>query len=117
MRALGFEPRKERISRMLLQTGVSPRANVIRFAEFTALMAQIMNEKDIQEEMLKAFGLFDVDGTGKITFENLKHAATVLGEDMTDEELREMIREADLDKDGGVNAREFVHVMKQTELW
>ena len=117
MRALGFEPRKEQLSRILLQTGVSPRTNFIRYDEFLSLMSQIMNEKGIQEEMMKAFNLFDVDGSGKITFENLRQVAENLGEKMTDAELREMIREADLDKDGAVNATEFVRIMKKTELW
>lgn len=34
---------------------------------------------------------------GKISFKNLKHVAKELGENMTDEELQEMIDEADCD--------------------
>ena len=37
--------------------------------------------------MLKAFKLFDSEGTGKITFDNLKRIATELGENMTDDEI------------------------------
>ena len=36
---------------------------------------------------------FDDDGTGRITFKNLKRVARELGENMTDEELQEMIGE------------------------
>lgn len=117
MRALGYVPRKEQLSRMLLTSGISPRANQIRYEEFLTLMAQIINEKDIQEEMMKAFTLFDVDNAGKITLENLRTVAEQLGEKMTDLELEEMIREADLDKDGAVNANEFIRIMKKTDLW
>ena len=40
--------------------------------------------------MENAFDLFDLDEDGKISFSDLKKVATDLGEDMTDEELKEM---------------------------
>lgn len=112
MRALGVEARKETLAR--LQVG---KTGPLEFDEFLGLMTQILNEKEIQEEMMKVFNLFDVDGSGKITFANLKAVAERLSENVSDDELREMIREADLDRDGAVNASEFVRIMKKAEVW
>ena len=57
---------------------------------------KILN-RDPKDEILKAFRLFDDDETGKISFKSLKRVVKEFGERMTDEELQEMIDEADRD--------------------
>ncbi len=47
--------------------------------------------------------LFFQDGNGFISAAELRHVMTNLGEKLTDEEVDEMIREADIDGDGQVN--------------
>ena len=42
--------------------------------------------------------MFDRSGQKGISLEDLKHISHELGDDRTEEELREMITEADLDK-------------------
>lgn len=115
IRALGFEPKKEEIKRMIAE--IDGKDGRISFNDFLHLMTVKMAEKDTKEEILKAFRLFDDDDTGKISFKNLKRVARELGETLTDEELREMIDEADLDNDGEVNQDEFLRIMKKTSLY
>ena len=81
------------------------------------LMTGKISERDPREEILKAFRLFDDDSTGKISLKNLKRVARELGETMTDEELQEMIDEADRDGDGEINEEEFIRIMKKTNLF
>ena len=47
----------------------------------------------------------------------MKRVAKELGENMTDEELQEMIDEADRDGDGEVSEEEFFRIMKKTSLF
>ena len=47
--------------------------------------------------------VFDKNGDGFISASELRHVMTTLGEKLTDEEVDEMISEADIDGDGKVN--------------
>ncbi|KAJ3411007.1 hypothetical protein HDV05_002915 [Chytridiales sp. JEL 0842] len=116
MRALGFEPKKEEIKKMVAEMDKSGRG-VIDFNQFLEMMSVKMNEKDSREEILKAFKLFDDDESGRISFKNLKRVAKELGENLTDEELQEMIDEADRDGDGEINEDEFLRIMKKTGMY
>ena len=67
------------------------------------MMARKMKDTDSEEEIKEAFRVFDKDGNGFISAAELRHVMTNLGEKLTDEEVDEMIREADVDGDGQVN--------------
>jgi len=116
MRALGFEPKKEEIQKMISDVD-DDGSGTIEFDEFLKMMTHKILNRDPKDEILKAFRLFDDDETGKISFKNLKRVAKELGERMTDEELQEMIDEADRDGDGEVNEEEFLRIMKKTNLF
>ena len=74
-------------------------------------MARKMRDTDTEEELCAAFRLLDTDGTGTISAVELRHIMTNLGEKLTDEEVDEMLREADIDGDGQINYEEFVKMM------
>lgn len=67
-------------------------------------------KRDPLDEIKRAFQLFDDDHTGKISIKNLRRVAKELGETLTDEELRAMIEEFDLDGDGEINENEFIAI-------
>ncbi|GAB5355350.1 hypothetical protein AAMO2058_000198200 [Amorphochlora amoebiformis] len=116
MRALGFEPKKEEIAKMI-QDIDKDNSGEIDFPEFLEMMTAKMGDRDSKTEILKAFRLFDDDETGFITLDNLRRVAKEIGENMSDKELQEMIDEADRTNDGKVNEDEFLRIMKKTSLY
>ena len=66
---------------------------------------------------MKAFRLFIDDGEDKIYLRHLTRVARELGENMSQDELQEMIDEADRDGDGAINEEEFIRIMKKTNLF
>ena len=73
-------------------------------------MAAKIADRDPDEEIAKAFALFDESGRGRISARDLKRVARELGEALADEEIQEMIDEADRDGDGEVDLEEFRRV-------
>lgn len=86
----------------------------IDFEEFIVLMTKrqqagkFMTE---EEEITRAFKLFDVDGDGKITSNELRVMMQNLGSDLTPDEVELLIKEADYDGNGELDLAEFTTFM------
>ena len=57
------------------------------------------------------------DKTGKISLTNLKQVSRLCGVKLNEQELKEMIQEADKDGDSEVDQEEFVNIMLKTNLF
>ncbi len=112
MRSLGQNPTEAELHDMINEVD-NDGSGTIDFAEFLSLMSKKMKDADSEEELMEAFKVFDKDGNGFISSVELRHVMTNLGEKLTDDEVDEMIREADVDGDGQVNYDEFVKMMLQ----
>ena len=67
--------------------------------EFLSTEAARMRDTDSEEEISAAFAVFDRDGSGTISTSDFRHIMSNLGERLTDDEMEEMMREANVDAD------------------
>ncbi len=110
MRALGFQVKKADVRKMIADID---KEEFINFDDFKDIMTGRMGDRDSKEEIAKVFALFDHEGSGKISFRDLKRVVTELGENIPDDEMREMIEEADKDQDGFVVFEDFYKILKK----
>ena len=81
----------------------------ISYNEF--LSAMISSKKVVTEERLeKAFNIFDKDGSGKLSVDEIKN---IFGG--TEEQWKKVISEIDLNKDGEVDFAEFKIMMENMD--
>ena len=114
---LGFSLTKSEIRKLLTDVDID-KSGHIDFNEFLEfIISRQGDDRDIFSEIGQGFKLFDHDGTGKITLENLKWASRETGVFLTDQDIKGMIYEADKDGDNEIDLDEFIGVMLQTNLF
>lgn len=115
MRALGQQPTEEELE-MMINSVDTDQNGVIDFDEFVAIMRTHLYTEDtvpdLDAELLEAFRIFDRNGDGFITKEELRQALLNLGERLTDEELDRMMADADTDGNGLIDYPEFAAMMR-----
>ena len=99
MTSLGFESKSAAIFQMISDLDADGNGT-IDFEEWLSLMTRRVSDKDSRANINKVFALYDDERTGFISVKNLRRIAQELSENISEEELQELITRADLDQDG-----------------
>ena len=110
MKSLGQAPTDQDLREIISEVDLDGNGN-IDFNEFITIMQKRTRDSDPEEEIISAFRVFDKDGNGTLSTKELRHVMTTIGDKLTDEEVDQMIEEADVDGDGVINYEEFVRMM------
>ena len=74
--------------------------------------SQGLSEEKISEYR-EAFAMFDKDGDGHVTIDELRDVLARMDEHPTDEQLRDMISDVDADNNGTIELEEFIAMMQR----
>ena len=107
LRSLNEDPEEEEIQQLLDEVDVDGNGE-IDFEEFVALMGKIQKEIDLEAEIVNAFKVFDKEENDLISITELRHILSNLNDFMTEDEIDDMLFEADSDYDGFINYKDFL---------
>ncbi|KAJ4418943.1 Calcium-binding component of the spindle pole body (SPB) half-bridge [Neurospora sp. IMI 360204] len=122
LRALGFELPKHQTFDLVIRHGQKP-ANwpldqecppvyrLFNLPTVQALAGTLIRQRDPKEELRRAFRLFDIDGKGMITQDDLRRVSKQVGNNIPDADITAMIEEFDASGKGGVDEDEFLRLM------
>ncbi|CAI4229667.1 unnamed protein product [Auanema sp. JU1783] len=106
---------EERDLKQLIKEFDTDGSGEIEFEEFAAMVANFVvageDNEGLEEELREAFRLYDKEGNGYINVSDLRDILRALDDNVSEDELDEMIAEIDQDGSGTVDFDEFMEMM------
>lgn len=110
MGSLGQPATDEELNEMIREVDADGDG-YINLDEFIELNTKDIDPNEVLENLKDAFSVFDLDGNGSITAEELHNVMASLGEECSLVECKKMIDGVDNDGDGMINFEEFKVMM------
>jgi calmodulin len=104
--ALGMTPSKEELEALVNEADETGKG-AIDFTEFINYMAVLMARFDKDRQLQAAFKAFDQEERGFFTSADLGRVVKSVGEKTTTEEVEQMVKQADTDRDGKITLEDF----------
>ena len=110
LRALGENPTEEELGEIMIQID-GDKFGRMNFKEFIEVYSRKVEDPDTDEDLVEGFKLFDKDNKGLITLDQMKYLLTELVPSLSEEEAEEIVKEADFNKSGDIDIKEFVKII------
>ncbi|TPX47196.1 chitosanase [Synchytrium endobioticum] len=101
MRSVGLNPSEAEVSALINEVDTSGRGHVTE-EQFVAMMQRRAKDFQVEDEreFKAAFNMFDLDQDGRISTLELRTTIMKFGNDISDVDAEELVRENDVDGDG-----------------
>ncbi|CAF0792359.1 unnamed protein product [Didymodactylos carnosus] len=110
MNSLGYSPSEEDIGEVIKKVDLDGNGKV-DFEEFLTMMQRRKSAGELDHELKHVFDVFDKNRDGFIDKDELYDMLKRLGENITEEDVIDMIDEADTDEDNKVSYEEFKAIL------
>ncbi|KAJ8249247.1 hypothetical protein GJAV_G00232750 [Gymnothorax javanicus] len=110
MRCLGTSPTFSEVDRHL-QVHKIDKNGELDFSTFLTMMHRQIQQEDPKAEILEAMRMTDKQKKGYILASELRAKLTGLGEKLTDKEVDELFREANVGSDGRMHYEDFTRMV------
>nr|XP_005997133.1 PREDICTED: calmodulin-like protein 4 [Latimeria chalumnae] len=110
MRCLGTSPTPGEVDRHLFVNKIDKNGE-LDFSTFLTIMHRQIQQEDPKNEILEAMLMTDKQKKGYITASELRAKLTQLGEKLTNEEVDELLKEANIGPNGIVRYEQFIRMV------
>lgn len=114
-RALGLTPTDVEINDIIAESDLD-NSGTIEFSEFVKIFEKYQIKPLTEDQLIRAFKLFDNDKNGLLSTEELIKIMEIAGERLSNEDADMIMKEFDLDRNGTINYNEFARMIVSDEL-
>jgi len=115
MKSLGQRMSDDELRDMISEVDVDG-SGTVDFAEFLGLMARQMKDHESDKALHSAFAIFDTDGTGRIKTAHVRYVLMNLCEQMSREEIDQLLEEVTSSYDGYIDFNQFMRIFEQVQV-
>ena len=110
LKSLGITKTQDQLNALFDEADIDS-SKFIEFKEFAELIVRDKLKLNTQAEIKLMFKAFDKNGDGSISPEELKFALKNLGQELTAEDIKELMIQVDKNRDGKIDINEFTNLI------
>lgn len=111
IRILGGAPSQDEMHEIIIGLNNKTRGGMVDFQKFINILQKQLDMQDNEDDLIKEFSKLDSEGNGKIKESDLRRLMSDYENALTNEEIEEIMLDADVDENGYVDYVKFVKIL------
>ncbi|KAM7539877.1 hypothetical protein Aperf_G00000034811 [Anoplocephala perfoliata] len=113
IRALGLHAKSSEVLKLIRRYDPQ-KTETLDFRAFLCIIERLAFKEYSDVEIIKSFQIYCQGDSDFIRFKDLQKVASQLNEEMCEEDLQALFKEADLNNDGVIDFKEFSSILKRS---